>query len=168
MISEFHKSNVLSSKICTTAISVTGGSNGTFLHHFLASQNKANTSDNVFVRVFTTMLSFTIQWLTESLPTVQQITRITLMNCLLYLVFLDIRRWRLRTVLLRCHPCTANTSRLNATLNTTSTIRETRDDIIMGDSNISGNTYNSQNFEQPPSLNSFFESLKMKNILKLS
>ena len=51
MISEFHKSNVLSSKICTTAISVTGGSNGTFLHHFLASQNKANTSDNVFVRV---------------------------------------------------------------------------------------------------------------------
>ena len=90
------------------------------------------------------------------------------MNCLLYLVFLDIRRWRLRTVLLRCHPCTANTSRLNATLNTTSTIRETRDDIIMGDSNISGNTYNSQNFEQPPSLNSFFESLKMKNILKLS
>ena len=47
----FHKANVLSSKICTTAISVTGGSNGTFLHHFLASQNKANTSDNVFVRV---------------------------------------------------------------------------------------------------------------------
>ena len=34
-----------------TAISVMGGSNGTFLHHFLASQNKANTSDNEFVRV---------------------------------------------------------------------------------------------------------------------
>ena len=51
MISEFHKSNLLSSKICTTAISVAVGSNGTFLHHFLASQKKANTSDNVFVRV---------------------------------------------------------------------------------------------------------------------
>ena len=64
------------------------------------------------------------------------------MNCLLYLVFLDIRRWRLRTVLLRCHPCTANTSRLNATFNK----EIIRDDVIMGDSNISGNTYNSQNF----------------------
>ena len=51
MISEFHKSNELSGKNCTTAISVMGGSNGRFLHHFLASQNKANTSDNVFVKV---------------------------------------------------------------------------------------------------------------------
>ena len=71
------------------------------------------------------------------------------MNCLLYLVFLDIRRWRLRTVLLRCHPCRANTSRLNTTLNKVSTIREIRDDVIMGDSNISGNNYNSQYFEHP-------------------
>ena len=114
------------------------------------------------------MLSFTIQWLTESLTTVEQITRITLTNCPLYLVFLDIRRWRLRTVLLRCDPCKANTSRLNATLNKAWTIRAISDDVIMGDSNISGNTYNSQNFEQPPSLNSSFESLKMQNILKLS
>lgn len=51
MISEFHKSNVLNSKNCTTATSVMGGSNGKFLHHFLVSQNKANTNDNVLVRV---------------------------------------------------------------------------------------------------------------------
>ena len=142
MVKTQHK--MLSGKNCTTAISVMGGSNGTFSHNFLASQNKANTSDDVFVRVVL-KCKFYHPMMTESLTTVEQITRITLMNCPLYLVFIDIRRWRLRTVLLRCHPCTANTSRLNATLNKASTIREISDDVIMGDSNISGNTYNSQN-----------------------